>query len=251
MSKTAMMMSRTKARPKKSLPHHPTPLAAERERLMSTERGPFLNGSGLTSQTDEALAKRAQSGSLPCFVELLSRFEDRVFNFALRRVNSAADAEDVTQDTFLRAWQNIRQYQSKYRFSTWLFTIASRLAADHHRSKRPKVRNAAPLKEGDATDEGDPATVIADRENGSPLWALAANILNHEQHAAMWLRYAEDLSIKEIACVMNRTQIGVRVMLHRSRQILAKHLEQDSSIEDHPIMRAAGMPLPEATGGIR
>ncbi|MEE8146382.1 MAG: sigma-70 family RNA polymerase sigma factor, partial [Longimicrobiales bacterium] len=74
------------------------------------------------------LVSRAQTGSLSSFAELVARFEGRLFNFLLRRTRCVADAEDLAQDTFVRAWQRIRRYDPRWRFSTWLFTIAHRLA---------------------------------------------------------------------------------------------------------------------------
>ena len=176
----------------------------------------------LSARTAEELAGRAQAGSLPCFVELVGRFEGRVFNFLLRRVRLAADAEDLTQETFLRAWQNIGRYRSKFRFSTWLFTIASRLAVDHHRSKRRDWTGvSAEIQEARAHRETPPAD--AHQDDGG-LWGLAATLLTSEQHSALWLRYAEDLTPKEIARVLGRTQIAVRVMLFRARETLAAHI---------------------------
>lgn len=184
-----------------------------------------------SQSTDESLAVSAARGSMPAFVELVDRFESRLFNFLLRRVRCAADAEDLTQDTFVRAWQQIHRYRPGCRFSTWLFTIASRLAIDLHRSRkwrstewhgRPaRVANEVP---GNSDLSDDWGSSTADN-----IWKLAATVLTDEQHTALWLRYAEDLSNVEIASVLGRTPIGVRVMLHRARTILAGHLNARST----------------------
>src|SRR5262245_7395781 len=92
--------------------------------------------------SDEELAQRAQAGAMASFVELVGRFEGRVYAFLLRRLGcggATSDAEDLTQDTFLRAWQKIGHYQPGRRFSTWLFTIAGRAAIDHHRGRRRPI----------------------------------------------------------------------------------------------------------------
>jgi RNA polymerase sigma-70 factor (ECF subfamily) len=183
----------------------------------------------LSAQTAEELAARAQAGSLPSFIELLGRFEGRIYNFLLRRVRLEADAEDLTQETFLRAWQNIQRYRPKYRFSTWLFTIASRLAVDHHRLKhRHWTGVSAKIQDTRAdratSSEDDPAHLATMRQDEGSVWSLAAALLTCEQHSALWLRYAEDLTPKEIARVLDRTQIAVRVMLFRARETLAAHL---------------------------
>src|SRR6478672_168395 len=96
----------------------------------------------LCALSPEDLAERAAAGSVPSFGELVTRFEVRVFNFLLRKMGSRADAEDLTQESFVRAWERITSYDRQWRFSTWLFTIASRLAVSHYRRQRPVVTSA-------------------------------------------------------------------------------------------------------------
>ena len=102
--------------------------------VMSTPRpSPALR---LSCPTPEELALEAQQGSVAAYSELVRVFEGRLYNFLLRRVGSAADAEDLTQEAFLRAWQRLGTYRPKWRFSTWLFTIAFRLAVDESRRRK-------------------------------------------------------------------------------------------------------------------
>jgi RNA polymerase sigma-70 factor (ECF subfamily) len=169
--------------------------------------------------TPEELALRAQRGSLAHFGELVTRFEGRLFNFLLRRTRNAEDAADLTQETFVRAWERIERYDSAWRFSTWLFTIGARLAASHHRARRrhPTVSGV----EHHAASTQEPGSQGA-HELGARLWRLAERVLSDDARMALWLRYAEDLSIGEIAVVMGKTEVGVRVCLFRARQALAQ-----------------------------
>ncbi|MHC4218896.1 MAG: RNA polymerase sigma factor, partial [Planctomycetota bacterium] len=160
------------------------------------------------------LVRRAQAGMLPCFTEVVRRFEGRLLNFVLRRVGAIDDAEDLVQETFVRAWKSIGQYNPRWQFSTWLFTIAHRLAIAHQRRRRET--QSADLA-GMAAGDGDPAAPIADREQCRQIWALADRILPESQRTALWLRYAEDLSTREIARVMGKSQVMVRVTLFRAR----------------------------------
>jgi RNA polymerase sigma-70 factor (ECF subfamily) len=165
------------------------------------------------------LVSRARRGSLPAFTELVARFEDRLFNFLLRRAATRADAEDLVQETFVRAWQQIGRYDRRWQFSTWLFTIGRRLAADHGRRGAP----AASPGRGPA-DDGDPGAPIADRELCRHIWALADRVLPETQRTALWLRYAEDLSTREIARVLGKSPVMVRVTLLRARKALRRRL---------------------------
>ena len=171
------------------------------------------------------LVERAQAGSMGCFIELVDRFQGRLFNFLLRRVGSTHDAEDLTQETFVKAWQHLGRYKPRWQFSTWLFTIGGRAAVSHLRGARR--RSAAPLT-GDppapaVSGSGDPARRLSDRQECRRLWDLADEVLSEAQRSALWLRYAEELPVNEIARILAKTPVGIRVILFRARQALAAH----------------------------
>ena len=168
----------------------------------------------------ETLVSRAQAGSVPCFTELVRLFEPRLFNFVLRRTGSVPDAEDVTQETFVRAWQRLGQYNPRWQFSTWLFTIGHRQAMTlRHRNRRRAASNGAVHATVDPGD--DPGRVAARREQARLLWDLADRVLTDRQRTALWLRYAEDLPPRDIARVLGTSQVVVRVTLFRARERLA------------------------------
>ncbi len=190
---------------------------------MSTISPSCIVGGLVAERTPEQLARMAQRGSLVAYSRLVEVFEARLFNFILRRVGNWSDAEELTQETFVRAWERIARYDDRWRFSTWLFTIGLRLAVSEHRSKR-RLR-LAPSAAIDGAHDDDGIASISDRELGAPTWDLALHVLTKAQHTALWLRYAEDLSIAEIAQVMGRTQVSVRVTLFRAREALCREIE--------------------------
>jgi RNA polymerase sigma-70 factor (ECF subfamily) len=170
------------------------------------------------------LLARARSGCRASYGEVVARFEQRLFNFLLRRAGNPADAEDLTQETFIRAWQRLAQYDGRWQFSTWLFTIGARLAISRLRSER--ARRAATVG-GAGPDVAEPrgsdaAQAAADREQCALVWDLADRMLSETQRSALWLRYAEDLPPRAIARILGKSQIGVRVMLFRARETLAE-----------------------------
>lgn len=197
----------------KSMP----PVTIEAKPVASASVAPV---SVLAAKTAEELAVLAQRDNVAAFGELVVRFEGRLFNFLLRRVNSRVEAEDLTQEAFVRAWERITSYDPTWRFSTWLFTIASRLAVSEHRRRRPTLV----LDSADSVGRCDADLGDAEHaeQGGSKLWAMARLVLREDQHTALWLRYAEDMTIGEIAKVMGKTQVGVRVALFRARQTLAE-----------------------------
>lgn len=204
----------------------------------------------LSEQTPEELAARAQAGSLGAYGELVRRFQDRVYSFLLRRTLTAADAEDLAQDTFIRAWRRIGLYRPTNRFSTWLFTIAARLASSH---RRAAARRAARMPRVEAAGTLDPTTRAVRAERQGRVWATVDRMLRGDQRTIVWLRYAEGLSMKEIAAVLGKTQVGVRVSLFRAREVLAASpelsLEVDRPAPSVPTVRTARARA--VAGGVR
>ena len=150
----------------------------------------------------------------------MARFGKRLFQFLHHRTGNAQDAEDLVQDTFVKAYKNIHRYRDSWKFSTWLFTIAARLANSHYRRTRPS-RAVGHIESG----KSEPVDALDQQVTQQGLWALARG-LSMNQYRALWLRYAEDMSIKEIALVMRKSQVNVRVLLYRARINLAKKLQK-------------------------
>ena len=178
------------------------------------------HGEKLGELSSEELACRTQAGSLACFGELVKRYEGRLLSFLIQRTGQVQDGEDLLQETFARAYQRIRFYDPSWKFSTWLFTIALRLACSHHRKPRSLSLDDARLL---PAAECDPFVIVSQQEEKENLWALAAELLSKNQYMALWLRYAEGMSVKQISRVMCKTQTHVKVLLFRGRSSLARN----------------------------
>lgn len=169
------------------------------------------------------LVRRAQGGEVEAFTGLLERFETRVFHFVLRMLRNAHDAEDVTQDTFVKAWRHLASFRPENQFSTWLLTIARRTALNHLRARRPTealTEQAEPVTES-------PRDTATSREHAESVWQLARR-LKPDQYEVLWLCYGEGFAVKEIARIMNTNSIRVRVLLHRARKRMSEWLKQTS-----------------------
>ena len=164
--------------------------------------------------TDEIkLIVAAKAGSADAFADLVRSYRERLLRFLLTRCASFADAEDVLQDTLIAAFRYIHSYDPRWRFSTWLYRIAIRNAA--------KLRGPDVVEIGDLRDEeNDPLLqCIADSESEN-LWVSARSTLNDEVFAAMWLRYAEDMSVNDISTTLDRSVSWTKVNLMRGRRTL-------------------------------
>ena len=164
--------------------------------------------------TDESkLIAAAKAGSADAFCGLAQLYRERLLRFLLTRCASFADAEDALQDTLINAYRYLHSYDARWRFSTWLYRIAINNAA--------KLKSIDTVELGDLSDEGnDPlrqCIAASEREN---LWLLARRSLTEEVYAAMWLRYVEDMSIKDISAVLEKSVSWTKVNLMRGRKTL-------------------------------
>lgn len=187
--------------------------------------------------------RRAVEGDHDAFARLVHVYSPRLKTLLLRRLGTCSgEIDDVLQETFTKAYHSLHRYDSQYRFSTWLYTIGIRLAIDVQRRHRRwpwmrasdalldqcPARSANPAISRDSTPSG------SDNEHSdSDLWQQVQGHLNPSQSTALWLRYAEDMSIEEIASILGKTQIGVRVLLHRARARLLDKLGDRSDRSIH------------------
>ena len=177
--------------------------------------------------SNEELACRAQSGCRESFDLLLRRFQIPVLHF-LRRRGFVADAEDLTQETFLRVYKNLRHYRPQWTFSAWLFTIARRVGISHYR----RARTALDMMDGTTAAYGavasavEPLDALVAEESRCRLWNLAADVLTEEQWTVLWLHYAEDMPTRDIALVLERSRASVKILLFRARKTLLPLLEK-------------------------
>ncbi len=159
-----------------------------------------------------SLIQQSQAGVTSCFSQLVHLYQARLYQYLLGRCHNSHDAEDVLQDTFISAYKYIGSYQSKWQFSTWLFTIANRLIKkQHHLYYKDES-----IDESIIEHEDDKSI---DRDN---IWIQVKNRLNPEAYDVLWFFYIEELSIKEIAQVLQRSQSWVKISLFRSKKKLAK-----------------------------
>ena len=167
------------------------------------------------------LVESAQSGSLAAFEELVYRYEARIYAFLLNCCRSDADARDLTQDTFVRAFRALASFNVRQPFGPWLFTIARRKWLDRARIRKPSSLDEVAFE---ITDPEDPAELLIRAEQRQNLWSRARYLLPDAQFQSLWLRYIEGMDVAEIATVLGKTQTHVKVLLFRARKTLAAEL---------------------------
>lgn len=176
--------------------------------------------SGPVSVTPEELAQRCCTGDSEAFNELLRMYGDRVYNFLRQMTGNQQDAEDLTQETFLRAYRSLKRFDPERSFETWVFAISRHVAASHFRRKRCTLE----IEENDTFDDTCSPVVAAETTDTiAHLWTVARRLKPH-YFQALWLHYSEGFEIHDVARIMGRTRVHVKVILHRARSQLAKRL---------------------------
>jgi RNA polymerase sigma-70 factor (ECF subfamily) len=167
--------------------------------------------------TDEQLARQVQRGHTAALATLIERHHSPLLGFLYRLTSGdRALAEDLTQETFLRAWRGIQQYQAARRFKPWLYAIAVNVARDHF--KRAATRYAVTLTDEEFFSLADPIELEDCLQDDSRRVARAISALPVHQREAIILRYYQDLSLAEIAealsipigTVKSRLSLGLR-----------------------------------------
>lgn len=181
--------------------------------------------------SDEVLARHSQAGSMEAFEQLVLRYERRIYAFVAQSCRNGFDAAEITQETFVKAYQAIAQFDSKRAFAPWLFTIARRKCVDHFRG----LKNILPCSTVEPRDSDespsqlshadDPSEIIAVEDERRQLWAVAGRVLSESQFQTLWLHYVEDMSVAEIAKILRRPQTYIKVLLFRARKTLAVKLK--------------------------
>jgi RNA polymerase sigma-70 factor, ECF subfamily len=175
---------------------------------------------------DAALLAQLRAGDGPAFETLVTTYQHRVFGVALRMLGSRAEAEDIAQETFLRAHRALGEFRGEARLGTWLYAIASRLCLNRLASaprRHEQSDEAAVLRH--AAESADAGAVLEQRELAAALHdAIAA--LPEERRIVVVLRDLEGLDYEEIAEVLGLPLNTVRTRLHRARLDLKAKLER-------------------------
>ena len=173
------------------------------------------------SDDDRRLIADCLGGKRDAFGELVSRYQARLYNAALRLVNSPEDAADVVQDAFLSAYQGLNSFKGDAEFYTWLYRIAFNTAISLKRKRRPSLSLESHAREtgidpDDPSDYVKPSASLERTEDECRLHAAIAR-LSSEHRDVLLLKDLEGFKYEEIAEVLGVPIGTIRSRLHRAR----------------------------------
>jgi RNA polymerase sigma factor (sigma-70 family) len=179
---------------------------------------------------EQHLIAGLKEGHEQAFEELVNLYKDRIYNTSIGFVQNGPDAEEITQDVFIKVFENINGFKGESKLGTWLYRIAVTQSLDFLRKKRRRKRSGFLLSlfnrpEAEAQDFFHPGIKAEQKENAALLFQ-AIRQLPEQQQAAFLLQKTEGLNHQEIAAVLKTSVSAVESLLHRAKTNLRKLLTE-------------------------
>lgn len=182
---------------------------------------------GMGDDPDLSLIKKINRGNRHAFGVLIDRHQDFVYTIVFRVVKSKEDAEEITQDVFLKIYEALPTFKMESKFTTWLYTIAYRSAISKLRKRTAVELSISETElEYQWSDPSENPLGQLEKQDRMERIKKAINTLGSNESVVLSLYYLKDLKIKEIAAITGISESNIKVHLHRGRKNLY-HAMQD------------------------
>lgn len=193
----------------------------------------------MTRDQELTVIRRVQHGDTEAFELLVAAYEKTVYNVALQMTGSREDAQDLTQEAFLKAYSSLPTFRGDSKFSSWLYRIVSNLCLDFRRrqGRRPSSSLTVEDDEGetlqlDVADESQSPEALLERKLTREAVRRGLQELPEEQRQILLLREIQGLSYEEIGEAMHLEPGTVKSRIFRARKKLCAFLLKDGNIPD-------------------
>jgi RNA polymerase sigma-70 factor (ECF subfamily) len=160
------------------------------------------------------------------FSALAGKYYEPVYNFIARQSPNQADAADITQTAFIKAFKSFHRYDARRDFAPWIYTIARRCVADFYRQRRQEV---LAVDETLADPDPGPREKADQKDKADNVWELARG-LKVKHYQILLLHYKENFSLRETADIMGVTLTHAKVLIFRARSALKQRIESTQAI---------------------
>lgn len=176
---------------------------------------------------NEKTIKNILDGDIDCFSEIVGDYQQQIFAYIFRMIKNHQDAEDLTQDTFTKAYKNLSSLRQVEGLKTWLYQIAYRTTINYIRKQQIKSLNlfASPEQINSLEYQVD----YSMGENSDLMTKIFSN-LNHKEHTLLTLRVIEEMSYEEISQIMSASASALRKRYERLISKLNKTLSSDEEV---------------------
>ena len=175
---------------------------------------------------EEKLIRQAVGGDSSAFGSLYDHYHPMIYRFVLVKVGRREEAEDITHQVFLSAWQNVGGYKHRgHPFSSWLYQIARNQVIDHYRAKKSEVN----IENIDPEYFAVPAATHFDISTKLQMEKVrqAMQSLKQDYQDVVIMRFIEDISLKETAAILKKTEGAIKLIQHRALKELKQLLGSD------------------------
>ena len=182
----------------------------------------------MTTNKDQQYITKVIKGDANAFAYLVDTYKDMVFSLALKMTKNREEAEEVSQDTFIKAYKNLDQFKGDSKFSTWLYRIAYYTSLDAIK-KNKKHQNSFEINDitfNQIKSVDDTLQGIERKERAKMMDACLLE-LPEEERSLIWMFYYDELSLKEIMQVTDLAEANVKVKLHRARKKLLNIVQEN------------------------
>ena len=179
-------------------------------------------------ESDAELVAASQGGDQDAFAQLVQRHQRRVFNLVFRMLQQYEEANEVTQETFLAAWQGLSSFRGDARFSTWLYRIAYNCCLKQlEQRKKDKALNAAIQAEHllDHADKEERASTVLEIHDFQNLVREHLSMLPAKYRVVLVLRHLQEMTYEEMAEILTIPIGTIKTHLFRARNLLKERLE--------------------------
>jgi len=175
----------------------------------------------MSRTTDKYYIEKVLNGNRNAYSGLVEKYQDKVFSLALKICGNAEDAEEVAQDSFMKAFRSLGSFKGKSSFSTWLYRITYNTSISCVRQKNYDVLKLEdfPASANDFLQNNE-SEDLAELEYKRTLLSFALQKLSIEDRALISMYYFQDLSTEEIIDIVKITKSNLKVRLHRARKKL-------------------------------
>ncbi|XLS28135.1 RNA polymerase sigma factor [Flavobacteriaceae bacterium M23B6Z8] len=188
----------------------------------------------MTHQSDQYYIEQTLKGNKHAYAYILRKYKDMVFSITLKFFKDREEAEDMTQEIFIKVYRALSKYKGEAKFSTWMYRIAYNACLD--KTRENKRYQFIQKSENNTHEEGvDQAMVFKDidQQDKKRIIEAALSTLSSNDQTLIMLYYYEELSLKEISKIMRLQENNIKVRLHRCRVKLADLLKGKEAILKH------------------
>lgn len=180
----------------------------------------------MSTKPDEYYIQQTLNGNVNDYAFLVEKYKHMVFTLTIRIVKNREEAEEVSQDVFVKAYKNLKNFKGDSKFSTWIYKIAYYASLDVLKRNRRQIspENIDTFKVRDLGNTDDSLTLLHDRER-KQIINDALLKLHEDERIIITLYYFEELPIKEISKVVDLSEDNIKIKLFRSRKKLAELLK--------------------------